>query len=294
MLLTREEMTFDFGAARLHPERDRDILRFIFSQFLYGEVTGIQIGHWLHEAPDLAAAKFLAKQAVEEMQHVGNFVRILSMLNIEPEPAHKLVRFLATGMMGESWPQHVATEMALGEGFVLSAMYGVIATLEHEEAVAILTRAARQEATHVAFGEERTAALVRDDEALRKRLLGYCLVWLRGVAQLGHWMGRKLDNGHPVLSQLPAFTAHTLQNAQLRIVRMGLCHCPPLELPKRQQATLIAGSFAGQFRSSLQQKLSKPLGLGRPGRRRLTDHYLSDPLMNPHADGDTQQSEHGV
>ena len=53
MLLTRAEMSLDFRGERLDPARDREILRFIFNQFLYGEVTGIQVGHWLYDAPDL-------------------------------------------------------------------------------------------------------------------------------------------------------------------------------------------------------------------------------------------------
>ncbi|TMB25791.1 MAG: ferritin-like domain-containing protein, partial [Deltaproteobacteria bacterium] len=42
MLLSRQEMTFDFGTARLSAERDRALLGWIVNQFLYGEVTGIQ------------------------------------------------------------------------------------------------------------------------------------------------------------------------------------------------------------------------------------------------------------
>lgn len=280
MLLTRKEMTFDFGGATLHPVRDRAILRFIFSQFLYGEVTGIQVGHWLHDAPDLAAAKFLAKQAVEEMQHVGNFLRIFEMLDLAPDKAHPIVRFLATGMMGESWPQHVATEMALGEGFVLSAMYAVIDTLEHDEVSAILARAARQEASHVTFGETRTAALVKSDERLRRRLLGYCLVWLYGVSRLGGYMGKKLDPNHPVLAQLPAFTEHTLRCAQVRIQRMGLCDVRPLDLPRAEQARLVAEAVAGQALSGLGQRVTGPFGgLLRRSPERLTSRYLDDPTL---------------
>ena len=100
MLVTREEMTFDFGGARFSAERDRDVLAWTFNQFLYGEVTGIQVGRWLYDAPDLESARFLAKQAIEELQHVQNFVRILDMLGLDPAPAHPLVRFLATDMMG--------------------------------------------------------------------------------------------------------------------------------------------------------------------------------------------------
>ena len=70
MLLSREEMTFDFQGARLEPVRDRELLGWVMNQFLYGEVTGIQCGHWLYEAPDLDAARFFARQAVEEFQPI--------------------------------------------------------------------------------------------------------------------------------------------------------------------------------------------------------------------------------
>ena len=106
MLLTREEMTFEFGGAKLEPARDKKILGWMLNQFLYGEVTGIQIGHWLYDAPDLHSARFLARQAVEEFQHVDNFLRIMAMLGVEPEKPNAAVTFLATGMMGGSWAEH--------------------------------------------------------------------------------------------------------------------------------------------------------------------------------------------
>src|SRR3954470_19791851 len=115
MLLSREEMTFDFGGARLDPARDRVALGWMMNQFLYGEVTGIQIGHWLYDAPDLESARFLARQAVEEFQHVDNFLRIMAVLGVDPGPPHAALRFLATGMRGASWAEHVALEMAAGE-----------------------------------------------------------------------------------------------------------------------------------------------------------------------------------
>ena len=67
MLLTREEMTFDFGGARFDPQADRTVLGWLLNQFLYGEVAANQIGEWLYEAPDLESARFLARQAVEEL-----------------------------------------------------------------------------------------------------------------------------------------------------------------------------------------------------------------------------------
>src|SRR3954469_23044054 len=116
-------MTFDFGGEKLDPVRDKALLEWMFNQFLYGEITGIQVGHWLYDAPDLEAARFLARQALEEMQHVDNFLRIMAMLGCRPRPAHAAVRFLATGMMGSSWAEHVALETAQGAGLPLTASY---------------------------------------------------------------------------------------------------------------------------------------------------------------------------
>ena len=99
---------------------ERQLLAWVFNQFLYGEVTGIQCGHWLYHSPSLQAATFIAKQAGEELAHVRKFLRIFSLLGEKPGPAHWAVRFLSTGMMGGSWGEHVALEMALGEGLVLS------------------------------------------------------------------------------------------------------------------------------------------------------------------------------
>src|SRR6266508_2204698 len=181
MLLAREEMTFDFRGAKLDPARDRKILAWMMNQFLYGEITGIQVGHWLYQAPDLESARFLARQAVEELQHVDNFLRIMAMLGCEPQKVNPLVAFLATGMMGASWAEHVALEMAAGEGFVLAAFYAIIDTLDHEGIVEILRRAVRQEERHVDFGEQQTMVQIAGRPWLRRRLLGLSLVSLWGV-----------------------------------------------------------------------------------------------------------------
>src|SRR5438270_8069732 len=184
MLLTREEMSFDFHGARLDPQRDRTALAWMMNQFLYGEISGIQCGHWLYDAPDLEAARFFSRQAVEEFQHVDNFLRILELLGEQPAPAHAMVRFLTSGMMPATFAEHVCLEMALGEGFVLMALYGVIDTIDHEGIRQILQRAVKQEERHVDFGERRTAAAVRARPALRRRLLGLSLVSMWGVRRL--------------------------------------------------------------------------------------------------------------
>src|SRR5688572_30368941 len=161
-------MTFDFQGAKLDPARDHELIEWMLNQFLYGEVTGIQVGHWLYDAPDFEAAKFLARQSLEEMQHVDNFLRIMAMLGCKPKKANPVVRFLATGMMGGSWPEHVALEMATGEGFVLTAFYAMIDTMDHKPSTDILRRAVKQEERHVDFGERQTMKAIEGRPWLRR------------------------------------------------------------------------------------------------------------------------------
>lgn len=285
MLLTRDEMRFDFGGAKFDSVKDREILGWILSQFLYGEVTGIQVGHWLYGAPDLESARFLAKQAIEELQHVGNFLKIMQAIGVEPQPAHPVLRFLATGMMGDDWPEHVALEMATGEGFVLTAFYALIDTLAQPEAVAILERSARQEEGHVQFGEQKTLQLLAAKPGLRRELLGANLVWMWGVSQLARYIERHLPQGHPVLSQLAPFLAHSLRCAETRLVRLGLCEKAPSALSKTERASLLA-EFAGRKLAGAGAKaLLFPLRLFPAGRKkRLTETYLDDPAVRSLSD----------
>ena len=65
------------------------------------------------DAPDLEAAKFLARQSLEEMQHVDNFLRIMTMLGCQPKPAHAAVRFLSQA--GARWTDVVKTTVFLAD-----------------------------------------------------------------------------------------------------------------------------------------------------------------------------------
>ena len=206
MLLTREEMTFDFGGQKLDPVRDKALIEWMLNQVLYGEVTGIQVGHWLYDAPDLEAAKFLARQSLEEMQHVDNFLRIMTMLGCSPKPAHPAVRFLATGMMGGSWAEHVTSRDGAGQGFVLQAFYAVIDTLDHKPSADILRRAVKQEERHVEFGEDQTKKAIEHKPWLRRaswtlarldvgRAAGSRATWRKRLPQTGE--------GASVLRHLP-------------------------------------------------------------------------------------------
>jgi bacterioferritin (cytochrome b1) len=278
MLLTREEMTFDFGGAKLDPVRDRELLEWVLNQFLYGEVTGIQVGHWLYDAPDLEAAKFLARQSLEEMQHVDNFLRIMMMIGCQPRPAHPAVRFLSTGMMGGSWAEHVALEMAQGEGFVLQAFYAIIDTLDHKPSVDILRRAVKQEERHVEFGEQQTAKAIEGKPWLRRRLLGLSLVSMWGVTKLAGYMEKKLPPDHEVLKHLPAFLAHANRCAETRLRRIGVLDRPLAEISGARRKLLIAEAYGGKLVGGLGSLLASPLRL-LPWfkKKRVTDTYLLDP-----------------
>jgi len=270
MLLSRQEMTFDFGGARLSAAHDRALLGWIVNQFLYGEVTGIQCGHWLYEAPDLDAARFFSRQAVEEFQHVDNFLRILDLLGESPAPPHRIVRFLSTGMMPASFEEHVCLEMALGEGFVLMALYAVIDTIDHPGIREILERAVRQEERHVDFGERRTREAIARNPRLRRPLLGLSLVSTWAVRRLSRFMRKRLPAGHPVLQQLPAFVEFAVERSELRLLRMGVAKVPPSQMPFARKGAAVALAYGRSLATA-------PLRL--LPRKRLTETYLRDPSL---------------
>jgi bacterioferritin (cytochrome b1) len=281
VLLTREEMTFEFGGAKLDPTKDRELLEWMFNQFLYGEITGIQCGHWLYDAPDLEAAKFLARQSLEEMQHVDNFLRIMATLGYQPKQAHAAVRFLATGMMGGSWAEHVALEMAQGEGFVLQAFYAVIDTLDHKPSTDILRRAVKQEERHVEFGEQQTKKAIEGRAWLRRRLLGLALVSMWGVKRIARYMEKRLPKDHVVLKHLPAFLEHANHCAAIRLRRIGVLDRPIEELSGGKRALLVVEAYGGKALAGLASLVTLPLRLLPfwPKKKRLTDTYLRDALV---------------
>jgi bacterioferritin (cytochrome b1) len=282
MLLSRADMSFDFEGARLDPVRDKDLVEWIMNQFLYGEMTGIQVGHWLYQAPDVAAARFLARQSLEEMQHVDNFLRMLRMMGMQSRPAHPMVRFLSTGMMGGSWAEHVCLEMAAGEGFVLVAFYAIIDTLDHQPSIDILRRAVKQEERHVEFGEQQTMRAIQGRSGVRRRLTGLHLVSLWGVTRLARFIQKRLPQDHPVLRHMTGFLQHTNHCAELRMQRMGLIDRPLADIPGWRKALLIAEAYAAKLPGALVSLVKLPFRLlAAPFRRRkrLTDTYLDDPYV---------------
>lgn len=267
MLLSREEMRFDFGGARFELPRDRDALGFIFSQFLYGEVTGIQVGHWIHHAPDLASARFLARQCAQELSHVRLIRSIFDRLGVEPQPAHRMVKFLATGLMGSGWQEHCCLEMALGEGYVLTIFYALIDVIPDSDIVRLLEIAARQEETHVDFGETQTVRAARDPRS-RRRLLGMSLVSLLALRRLSRGLGRHAAQAHPVWRQLPPFADHLAAVTELRMQRLGLLTAPLARMSTAQKTALVTEGLAARAWALV----PKP-------HRRLTETYLADPSI---------------
>ena len=275
MLLSREEMTYDFQGAKLDPVRDKELLAWIFNQCLYGEVTGIQCGHWLYNAPDLDAARFLAKQSLEEFQHVDNFLQCLAYIDAEPEEPNKIIQFLTTGMMPDCWEEHVSLEMAQGEGLVLMAFYALIDILDQQEIVDILKRAVKQEERHVEFGEQRTKQLIQDNDSMRRRLLGFNLVSLWSVQRLARYVEDRLEKDHPLYEHLPRFIEYVAYTAELRLQRLGLIDRPLKEYPTAKLASYVAFSYGHKtaFKFVRMWKNLIPF-VGKT--ERLTDTYLGD------------------
>ena len=274
MLVPREELRFDFKGAVFDLGRlpERQLLAWVFNQFLYGEVTGIQCGHWLYEAPHLNAATFIARQATEELSHVRKILRVLTLLGEAPAAAHPAVRFLSTGMMGGSWGEHVAIEMALGEGLVLGVFYAMVDTIPEPEIHRILDMATSEEERHCEFGEKETVDWLRAHPRTRSLLLGLALVqvialrWLRGFV-LGKLLRGDLKD-HPVLRQFPEFYEHGVRAMETRIHRMGLSQVPLEQLGLFTKLQLIVGI---PFRKLLVRLTLR--------RRRLTATYLDDPVL---------------
>src|SRR5688500_17530509 len=96
--MTPAEPGYDFGGAcfDLADPRDREIVRFVLSQALYGEATGVYCGRSLYSARSLEAARFYVRQAKQELGHLQLFAEIFRALELEPVPAHWVVRLLST------------------------------------------------------------------------------------------------------------------------------------------------------------------------------------------------------
>lgn len=271
MLLTREEMGFDFKGAKFDRVKDRDLLAWIASQFLYGEVTGIQVGKWILHAPDVESAKFLARQCIEELQHVDVFVEFFKWLGARPVKVHPVVKLLSSE--SSDWEEHCALEMAQGEGFVLMIFYAIIACIDDEKLAKRLDAACRQEEGHVDFGEQQTMKALARNPKLRRRLLGLHLLSLWVVKRFEKWIRKRVDNDHAVMRMIPDYLGRIVQTTDLRLQRMGMTNKPLAEFGRFETFGYIAGALARKF--------ARKFAFWRWFRKdRLTDTYMRDEYLH--------------
>lgn len=266
-------MQFDFKGAQfdLTRQSDRDFLIWIMNQVLYGEVTGIQCGHWLYHAPHLNAAMFLARQATEELSHVKRFLRIISILDGKPTAAHPAIRFLSTGMMGGGWGEHVAIEMALGEGLVLNVFYVLSTIIPHSDIQKLIESSIADEQKHVEFGEKETLKWLERYPQDKNFFLGQALVQIYALKKLKGFVIRKvltqLGQDHAVGVKFSEFYDFALSCLEKRLMRLGVLLVPLKELSTMKKVWLV-------FRLPL-VKLVHQLRRSK----KLTQIYLNDPVV---------------
>lgn len=265
---------FDFGAARfdLSAERDRDILRFVLSQALFGEATGVYCGRSLYTAETLEAAQFYVKQARQELNHLLLFAEIFRSLNLSPEPPHWVIRLLSSH--NDYYPLKVLMEHALGEGMVLDIFRDVLlqtlpeADPRTEPIRKKLRVICKEEEEHVAWGEKETRRILRERPRLKTPFYGLLELQLWLVPYAVRGLARR-DPEHPVLQRLDAFVAHV----QERVLAQGraLGFVPETRpgpagraLAMSRGLLLILRSRFARAHSKLDRRYIEELGFGRP------------------------------
>jgi hypothetical protein len=210
------EPTYDFKGAKfdLTQDRDREIIRFVLSQALFGEATGVYCGKSLYQARSLEAARFYLRQARQELNHLELFAEIFRTLEMEPAPAHWTIKLLSSH--NNYYPLKVVMEHALGEGMVLDIFKDVLLqTLDENDPrmpdiLKKLRVVCKEEVEHVAWGEKETREILEKSPWLRWPYYGLLELQL-AVAPfaVAAFVGK--TQGHPVLSHLPTFVEHVKQ-----------------------------------------------------------------------------------
>ena len=197
---------------------------------------------------------------------------------LQPRAGAPEVRFLPTGMMGGSWAEHVALEMAAGRG-VRAAWRSTRSSTRSitSPVVDILRRAVKQEERHVEFGEQQTMRSDRGQAVAAPppaRAAPGLAVGRRAGSR--RFMQKRLPADHPVLRHLPAFLTHTNRCAELRMRRMGAARSPAGRDPRRGARSLIAEAYAGKLPGALVSLVTLPFRLlAAPFRKRKrADRHL--------------------
>ena len=251
---------YDFGGAvfDLGDPRDREIVRFVLSQALFGEATGVYCGRSLYAARSLEAAEFYVRQARQELAHLRLFADIFRALEMKPLPAHWLMRVLSSH--NDYYPLKVFLEHAVGEGMVLDVFKDLLlATLPDDDPrVPAIKKKLRvvcnDEAEHVAWGEKETARILAERPWLSTPFLGLLELQLAALPLLVRAL-RSRAQGHPVLSHLDGFVEHVQGHALAQGRRLGYV---PEERPTgTRRAAAIAAGLALYLRSRVAKSRSK-------------------------------------
>lgn len=271
-----EEGSYDFGDARfdLNDPADREILRFILSQALYGEATGVYCGKSLYSAGSLEAARFYLRQAKQELAHLQLFADIFRSLDMEPLPAHWVIKLLSSH--NNYYPLKVLMEHAIGEGMVLDIFKDILLqTLPDEDPRVPLIKkklrvVCREEVEHVAWGEKETKRLLGEKPWLQTPYYGLIELQMAVLPLLVKAFEKRAGN-HPVLAHLPGF----LEHVRTRVYRQGgeLGIVPPARPGPAKRAfamgyglALFARSQFARSKSTLEKTYISELGLDGSGK----------------------------
>ncbi|MDB5218085.1 MAG: hypothetical protein JWO86_6012 [Myxococcaceae bacterium] len=270
-LPTLEDGSYDFGDARfdLNDPADREILRFILSQALYGEATGVYCGKSLYSAGSLEAARFYVRQAKQELAHLELFADIFRALDLRPLPAHWVIKLLSSH--NNYYPLKVLMEHAIGEGMVLDIFKDILLqTLPDEDPRVPLIKkklriVCREEIEHVAWGEKETKRLLEAKPWLRTPYYGLIEAQMAVLPMLVRAFEKRAGN-HRVLAHLPGFLEHVRTRVYAQGKELGIV---PDERPgalKRAYAmgygvALFVRSQFARSRSTLEKIYIAELGL---------------------------------
>jgi hypothetical protein len=226
-LPTLDDGSYDFGDARfdLNDPADREILRFILSQALYGEATGVYCGKSLYSAGSLEAARFYVRQAKQELAHLQLFADIFRALDLRPLPAHWVIKLLSSH--NNYYPLKVLMEHAIGEGMVLDIFKDILLqTLPDEDPRVPLIKkklriVCREEIEHVAWGEKETKRLLAEKPWLRTPYYGLIEAQMAVLPMLVRAFEKRAGN-HRVLAHLPGFLEHVRTRVHAQGKELGI------------------------------------------------------------------------
>jgi hypothetical protein len=268
---------YDFQGATfdLESAEDREILRFILSQALYGEATGVYCGKSLYSARSLEAARFYVRQAKQELAHLQLFADIFRGLGMKPLPAHWVVKLLSSH--NNYYPLKVLMEHAIGEGMVLDIFKDILLqTLpDSDPRVPLIKKklrvVCREEEEHVAWGEKETRRLLGEQPWLATPFYGILELQMAVLPMLVRAFEKRAGK-HPVLAHLSGFLTHVQKRVWAQGRSLGFVPEKRPGLAKRLWAmtyglALFVRSQFARSTSRLEKIYIDELGLGEGGAR---------------------------